>query len=118
MNISQQRCSQQFFHSIARYKSDTKAHQLRLWPPAAATGHHGLAATTMDPVPCCYSALRSAGSSISNNMVGDALWYQPQLFALVTLEYKCDVVVPIYCANKTHCDMQNDHESVKKKLSY
>ena len=118
MNISQQKCSQQFFHSVARYKSDTKAHQLRFWPPAAATGHHGLAATPMDPVPCCYSELRSAGSSISNNMVGDALWHQPQLFALVTLDYKCDVVVSIYCANKTHCDMQNDHESVKKKLSY
>ena len=78
----------------------------RHWPPRLGSDADGP-----------RTLLRSASSSISNNMVGDALWYQPQLFALVTLDYKCDVAVSVYCANTTQCDMQNKHESMQKTLN-
>ena len=38
----------------------------------------------MNSVPCCYSALRSAGSSHSNYLVCDILRYQPHHFDVVT----------------------------------
>ena len=63
----------------------------------------------MDSVPCCYSALRSAGSSHSNYLVCDVLRYRPHHFDVVTKHYKCGVVVSFWCANNTHCDMQNYH---------
>ena len=47
----------------------------------------------MNAVPCCYSALRSAGSSHSNYLVCDILRYQPHHFDVVTKYYKCGVVV-------------------------
>ena len=87
---------------------------------AARSRHHCLAASKrltprdvsdrvpLDPVPCCNSALRSAGHGHSNILVCDVLRYQPHNFDIVTINYKC-YVISFWCANRTHCDMHNNH---------